>query len=62
MLLVARAVKENVRPYLMKGAANIVYAQLYWQYVAVLESLTVEAENGDRDAEWILENLEQMQD
>lgn len=57
MLLVARAMKENVRPYLKKGDADAVYLQQSRQYTAALDSLRVKSDNGDRDAKWILENL-----
>lgn len=62
MLLVERAIQENVRPYLMHGIANAAYVRLSRQYAAALESLTVKTEVGGRDAKSILENLEQTQD
>jgi len=58
MLLVARAIKENVRPYIIHGDNNTAYTRQSRQYATAFESLTVKAAKGDRDAKWVLEHLE----
>ncbi len=62
MLLVTRAMRENVRPYLMKGDDNMAYVQQSRRYAAALESLNVKAGEGDRNAKWILDNMDREQD
>ncbi len=58
MLLVARAMKENIKPYLLKGDIDHAYAQQSRRYAFALNALEEKAATGDADARWVIRNLE----
>ncbi|MCZ6705540.1 MAG: hypothetical protein O6942_06540 [Bacteroidetes bacterium] len=57
MLLVARAMRENVRPYLLKGDINQAYTQQSRRYAVAIKELEERAAKGDEDARWVIRNL-----
>jgi len=57
MLLVARAMKENIRPYLPEGDDNAAYTQQSKEYSRAFETLQQQAQSGDADAAWVLAQI-----
>jgi hypothetical protein len=57
MLLVARSMKENIRPYVPDGDENVAYTQQSLQYARAFEILESQAASGDRDAAWIMQQI-----
>lgn len=57
MLLVARAMQENVRPYLLKGDINLAYTQQSRRYAYAIRELEGKAAKGDADALWVIRKL-----
>lgn len=57
MLLVARAMQENVRPYLLKGDINLAYTQQSRRYASAIRELEGNAAKGDADALWVIRKL-----
>jgi TPR repeat protein len=57
MLLLARAMRENIRPYLPIGDSNIAYTHQSRQYARAFEILQEKARQGDPDALWVMVNL-----
>ncbi len=58
LLLIARAMKENIRPYLSEGDDNRAFTHQARQYAKAFEVLQQKAATGDSDAKWVMDHLE----
>ena len=62
LLLVATAMKENVRPYIPGSDDNHAYIRQSRRFAMEFETLKRKAQERDPDAQWVLDKLELDQD